>query len=96
MKMLLFLVMAFCAAMPLVAEWADISAAIAAREAEIVPDATGESSEIEIGQQGGVTAPVEYVADGRTFDSFFWHEAFSSFFTGITYKRHPGLKLSFK
>ena len=95
MKTLLFHVMAFCAAVPLVAEWTDISAAIAAREAQMVPDAAGESQEITVGPLGPAVEPVEYVADGRVLDTFFWHEAFAAF-TGITCKRHPGLYISFK
>ena len=95
MKILLFHVMAFCAAMPLVAEWTDISASIAAREAQMAPAATGESPEIAVGPLGAAAAPVEYVADGRVLDTFFWHETFAAFM-GITCKRHPGFMILFK
>ena len=95
MKTLLFHVMAFCAAVPLVAEWTDISAAIAAREAQMVPDAAGESQQITVGPLGTAVEPVEYVAGGRVMDTFFWHETFVAFM-GITCKRHPGFMILFK
>ena len=95
MKILLSYMMVFCATVPLFADWTDITAAIASREAQMVPEATGESSGITVGQLGTAVAPVEYVAGGRVLDTFFWHETFAAFM-GITCKRHPGLSTSFK
>ena len=95
MKIWFSCVLFFCASMPLIADWTDISAAIASREAQMVPAATGESSGIAVGPLGPDAEPVEYVADGRVLDTFFWHETFAAFM-GITCKRHPGLRISFK
>ena len=95
MKLLFSYMMVFCATVPLFADWTDISAAIASREEQMVPVANGESSEITVGTLGAAVGPVEYVADGRVLDTFFWHETFAAFM-GITCKRHPGLRISFK
>lgn len=95
MKILLSYMMVFYATVPLFADWTDISAAIASREAQMVPAATGESTGVAVGPLGPAAAPVEYVADGRVLDTFFWHETFAAFM-GITCKRHPGLRISFK
>lgn len=70
--------------------WTDISAAIAAREAAwasaTVP---ADSGSYDAGTLGAVEDSAEFVAGGRVFDTFFWHEAFSAF-VGIAPKNRPG------
>ena len=75
-------------------DWIDISSAIAAREAEMVSAASGDSAGTAIGVFAA-DAAAEYVAGGRVLDTFFWHEAYSAF-VGISPKRHPGMVFSFR
>ena len=78
----------------LAVDWIDISSAIAAREAEMVSTASGDSAGTAIGAFAA-DAAAEYVAGGRVLDTFFWHEAYSAF-VGISPKRHPGMVFSFR
>ena len=91
-RMLLFAAVVFSAvAASADAAWTDISAAIAAREAAwasaTVP---ADSGSYDAGVFGAVEGAAEFVADGRTFDTLFWYEAYSSF-VGIVPKPQPGL-----
>ena len=76
-------------------DWIDIPSAIAAREAAMAPAASGDSAGTAIGIFAADAAAVEYVADGRVLDTFFWHEAYSAF-VGLSPRNHPGMVFSFR
>lgn len=75
-----------------IAEWTDISGAIAAREAAWTPVATGVSENQFVGATGVDEGSAEYISDGRVFDTFFWYEAYSEFI-GISYNPRPGFTI---
>ena len=81
-----------CHAALAVAEWTDISGAIAAREAAWTPVATGASESQFVGAIGVDEGSAEFVSDGRVFDSFFWHEAFSAP-AALYNKSRPGITI---
>ena len=83
-----------CHATVALAAWTDISAAIAARESSWTPVATGASADQQVGPFRAAEDAAEFVADGRVFDTFFWHEAFSAF-VGIAPKSRPGFMCMF-
>lgn len=90
-RMLLFAAGVFSSAVAFAdVAWTDISAAIAAREAAwTVETAYADSGSCDAGTLGTVENSAEFVAGGRVFDTFFWHEAFSAF-VGIAPKNRPG------
>ena len=94
MRVVLSLLLLLYASSAVAEGWIDIAAAIANREAQMVPAVTGESSAVA-GEVFAESQSAEFVADGRIFDSFFWHEAYSAF-VGISPKRHPGMVFSFR
>ena len=94
MKVLFSFVVLLCTLVASAVDWIDISAAIANREAQMAPAASGDSPGTAIGAFAA-DAAAEYVAGGRVLDTFFWHEAYSAF-VGISPKRHPGMVFSFR
>ena len=95
MKILFSFVVLLCTLVASAVDWIDISAAIANREAQMVSAASGDSAGTATGVFAADAAAVEYVAEGRVLDTFFWHEAYSAF-VGISPKRHPGMVFSFR
>ena len=95
MKVLFSFVALLCTLETSAVDWIDISAAIANREAQMAPAASGDSAGTAIGVFAADAAAVEYVTEGRVLDTFFWHEAYSAF-VGISPKRHPGMVFSFR
>ena len=83
-----------CQATVALAAWTDISAAIAARESSWTPVATGVSADQQVGPFRAAEDSAEFVAEGRTFDTLFWHEAYSAF-VGIMPKNRPGFLCMF-
>ena len=73
-----------------IAEWTDISGAIAAREVAWTPVATGVSENQFVGTIGVNEGSVEYISGGRVLDTLFWYEAYSAL-AALYNKNRPGI-----